>query len=140
MYTKDRQAAEDIVQQVFVVLWQTKQDLVENENPKFYLYRSVKNRCLNYIRDTRKMVKDELDNFNPPDTSPGIEENLNVKELQNRINALVDELPPACRRVFLMSRREQLSHKEIAELLDISTKTVENQITKALKHIRSKIN
>ena len=86
------------------------------------------------------MVNDELENFQTIDSNPTADETIQHKELVNQIDTWINELPPACRRVFLMSRKEELSHKEIAGLLDISTKTVENQITKALKYLRSKIN
>lgn len=140
LYTQDHSAAEDVVQSVFIKVWENQSKILEQDNPKYYLYRAVKNRCLNYIRDIKKMSEQELDTELPAQARVSFESQIEGQELAKQIDAWVDELPPACRRVFLLSRKEELSHKEISDLLEISTKTVENQITKALKHLRSKIN
>jgi len=139
-YTQDSAAAEDIVQTVFINVWEKKDDLLQKPNLKYYLFRAVKNRCLNYLRDTAKLATEELNDFQTSDSEPSAIEQINQKELSQNIDRWINELPPACRRVFVLSRKEEMSHKEIAELLDISTKTIENQITKALKYLRMKIN
>jgi RNA polymerase sigma-70 factor, ECF subfamily len=139
LYTENHAAAEDVVQSVFLRIWENQTDILSHDNPQYYLYRAVKNRCLNYLRDIKKMATEELDIDRLSTSKALIEEQIEVKELSLHIDRIINELPPACRRVFLMSRKEQLSHKEIAELLDISVKTIENQITHALKHLRSKI-
>jgi len=133
---KDKHVAEDIVQDVFLELWKKRGRYVINTALKAYLRRSVVNRSLNYIRDL-KIVFDEEDKI--PNTSvreEGALKGLETEELGIKINEAINRLPERCRIVFTLSRFEEMTYQQIADQLNISIKTVENQISKALKQLR----
>lgn len=131
--------SEEIVHDVFLSYWNGGQfrEIQDENSLKSYLFTSVRNRSLNHIRKSKVDYNDLPDNDIYLDTDPGIVETIAVKEIQEKINYLIDQLPTKCRQVFIMSRNYELSHKEIAELLDITPKTVENQISIALKFLRN---
>ena len=125
---------------MFVGLWQ-KRDEVDLFKPlKSYLFTSVHNRCLNYIRDRKKLVQ-----FDAPQHESELGEYLDSRdyleaaETESKINQALDELPEKCREIFLMNRFDQLKYREIAEKLNISMKTVETQMSRALKVLREKL-
>ncbi|MBB4078144.1 RNA polymerase sigma-70 factor (ECF subfamily) [Lewinella aquimaris] len=134
----DGAAAEDIVQEMFTSLW-TKRDKLPEETPAVsaYLRRSVRNRSLNFLRDRKRIPVDNGDiPENSTDTQYQPAAALEQEELQVRINRAIDRLPERCRLVFVMSKVEDMAHREIAEELGISVKTVENQMTRAYKFLR----
>ncbi len=140
-YIKDRAAVEDIAQQVFIKLWEKRQQIEVRTTFKGYLCRMAINEAIAHHRKYKKwQMDDEVDlsnlgalaHYEP-------EEKLQASELQALITQAINGLPPRCRLVFQLSRQEELSYKEIAEQLDISTKTVENQISKALRHLRQQL-
>ena len=133
----DSNVAEDLAQDVFLEIWRRKDKLNITISLASYLRRAALNKTLNYLRDRK--IKWEDDSQLPLLESPmeGVNQQLEEAELQKVFDAAVDQLPEKCRIVFLLSRVEELSHQEIAAQLGISTKTVENQISKALKHLRS---
>ena len=139
-FIHDIDAIEDIIHDIFINLWEKKENILEDKSTKSYLYRSVHNRCLNFIRDNKKFV-DNNDFFENTDiVSDSNEENaVETAELQTKIKNEIDNLPEKCREVFILSRFEELKYSEIAEKLNISIKTVENQISKALKTLRAKL-
>ncbi len=132
------QDALEIFNDVFVEVWRKREKLSLNDGLKPYLYRSVKNRCINFIRKNKISTLQILD----VDKESGqfTDDILNAKETQQKINLVLNSLPPRCKQVFMMSRVDELSYKQIAEFLDISTKTVENQISKALKVFKENFN
>ncbi|MBO6518301.1 MAG: RNA polymerase sigma-70 factor [Bacteroidia bacterium] len=135
-YCGDPQLAQDTVQQVFLKLWETNRDITLLENPTSYLYTSVRNQVLNDQR--RKQVVTALENEDA--SVPHIAEQLlQGKELKRKIEYLIGQLPEKRQYIFRLSREDKKSYKEIATLLDISPKTVENQIGKALKFLKEKI-
>ena len=134
----DEAAAEDIVQVMFTKLW-TRRTKLPAEIPAVgpYLRRSVRNRSLNYLRDKKRLPIDdgELPELSADERmQPGAA--LESEELSHRLHRAIDRLPERCRLVFVMSKVEDMSHREIAEGLDISVKTVENQMTRAYKFLR----
>ncbi|MGV3538832.1 MAG: RNA polymerase sigma-70 factor [Rufibacter sp.] len=134
----DEDAAKDVVQEVFIRLWKQQQEgFMTLENPEAYLQRAVRNQALNYLdREKRQLTfETELQAVSEA-SSNNIEENLRLEELQEKVLQAIDRLPLGCRKVFLLSRYEGLSHKEIAEQLEISTNTVDNHIKKALGILR----
>jgi RNA polymerase sigma-70 factor (ECF subfamily) len=132
--------AEEIVHDVFIAIWNRESNDLDPNGIKSYLFTSVKNRCLNFIK------KSKLDVTDINDESPVFDANVNAhnfmvaKESEKRIHLLIDQLPKKCKQVFLMSRIYELSYKEIAEILEITPKTVENQISIALKFLKENYN
>ena len=137
---KSKELAEEIVQDVLVSIWESRNKLKIAHAIRPYLYKSVHNRCLNFIRHQK--VKQDHQSHEMALVDVKIEsasERLELNELKNRVELGMQKLPPACREVFRLSRVEQLSYKEIADFLQISIKTVENQMGKALKIMRSEL-
>ena len=111
-----------------------------DQSVRSYLYTAVHNRCLNYIRDRKKFIQDDI-----PQTTESLSSYIDqsdfmeVEELRNEIYKALAELPEGSRNIFKMSRFEGKKYKEIAEELGISIKTVETQMSKALKHMKGKL-
>ncbi|KAB7733030.1 RNA polymerase sigma-70 factor [Rudanella paleaurantiibacter] len=134
---RDRDDAEEEVQALFLTFWERRETLLISTSLKAYLFRSVHNRCLNRIKhlsireEHRQHVTHvgEAPSLSPVDALAG-------QELSERIDEAMKQLPEQCRRVFYLSRFEELRYGEIAERLGISVKTVENQIGKALRILR----
>ena len=140
-YVKDKSITEDIAQELFTELWVKREQLNIHTSVPAYLRRMAVSRALNYIRDSKKHQWDELDASN--EVAPGLSgetvsviEHMEEAELKTRIEAAIDNLPEKCRITFLLSRREEMSYAEIAEQMNVSVKTVENQIGKALRLLR----
>lgn len=137
-YLYDKQATEDLVQEIFLHLWQKREDIVIQSSLRAYLNRVALNRSLNYIRDNKRYRFGEEDDMIGMEADlPDAHDRLRLQELNAVLTAGIESLPPKCRLVFKLSRFEDMSYKEIAEKLDISVKTVENQILKALKVLRA---
>lgn len=136
-YVQDRDAAQDICQQVFIRLWEKREEMDPNQSIPSYLFTAVKNRCLNHLRDTKKYRSKILDlDCGDLDFSREDQDLLAAEELQRRIEEALASLPDKCRAVFERSRYRQMKYQEIAEELDISPKTVEAHMSKALKTLR----
>lgn len=127
--------AEDLAQDIFFEMWRRKGQL-NITSIRAYLRRAALNRTLNYLRNRKIKWDDEqaLPAMESQDTPT--QQTVETAELEKMIEVAIGELPERCRAVFLLSRFEELSHQEIADELNISIKTVENQITKALKYLR----
>ncbi|WP_420319102.1 RNA polymerase sigma-70 factor [Ekhidna sp.] len=135
-----REEAEEIAQDVFVKFWEKCESLSEDSSIKSYLYRSVHNSCLNAIKHDK--VKDGYRQhvINVMESSYQTEIEVNdPDELRNRIHQEIDKLPPRCAEIFKLSRFEGLKYQEIADHLDISVKTVEVQMGKALRVLRESL-
>lgn len=139
-YVKDEDLSEEIVQEIFIGLWEQRSTLKIKTNIRSLLYTSVKNRSLNYLRDqhTRLAHEDEFAKEHASKVSHIINF-CEREELNNLINQAIAELPDQCRIIFEMSREQNLTYKEIATKLNISQKTVENQMVIALKKLRTKL-
>ena len=129
--------ARDIVQDMFVRLYESRHLLENVTSLKGYLYRSVQNSCLNYIK-MNKIHNKHKENIRlvHADSKYDFTEEIQESELEHRIFQIVSELPDRCRQIFRMSRVEGLKNDEIASKLNISKRTVETQISKALKTLR----
>ena len=135
---RDEAAAEDIVQDFFASLW-TKRVRLPEEPPSVgpYLRTAVRNRSLNFLRDQKRIPSsdEEMPDLAADRTlEPGVA--LEKDEQRQRINHAIDRLPERCRLIFVMSKIEHMSQREIADALGISVKTVENQMTRAYKFLR----
>ena len=137
----DDHRSKDLVQDVFFELWKKRENLNVHGSLKSYLRKAVINRCIDEIRRKKRSgTPEDIRNFEQPDQNTSPQQQLETQELQQVINRAIDSLPHRCREVFALSRLEGWSHKEIAEKLGISVKTIENQMTKALKIIRAVVN
>lgn len=135
---KDDDTGEEMVQQVFMKLWETDGIAQITGSIAGYLYRSVHNACLNYLKHQKvKMAHSQF--VATQEQHVSATDRLTVKELQSRIDTALNDLPEQCRIIFQMSRFEQLKYAEIADRLQLSPKTVENQIGKALRIMRDKL-
>lgn len=132
----DEEDAREVVHQVFVNLWEKREKIDWSESMKSYLFTSVHNRSLNVVRDRKKFSAEEVPEMAGEwDVSAQIES----MELEEKISEALQSLPEKCRQVFEMNRFEGLKYSEIALKLGISIKTVENQMSKALKILREKL-
>lgn len=135
---QDSDACKDIIQDVFAWVWEHRHSL-EVQSVKAYLKAAVRFKLANYIRSGR--VRDSffetLARFTPPALPPGSEELAEARELQVLIQQTIARLPQKCQEIFRLSREERLTNQEIAERLGLSVKTVENQMTIALRRVRS---
>ena len=134
----DEDSCQDIAQEVFVELWRKRSELDIHTSLRAYLRRAAVNRALNFIKTNRRFVYDESDI--PDDTADFSARDISRKKEQETLEAAlhtaIEALPEKCRVVFSLSRFEHKSHREIADQLGISVKTIENQITKAMKMLR----
>ena len=137
-FVADDQQCKDIVQEVFVELWNKRAQLQIHSNLGAYLRKASVNRALNYLKQEQRYVTEDMEHL-PEIADTQAEAMMEQTELEVKEQALaaaIAGLPEKCRQVFTLSRFEQLSHKQIAEALGISTKTIENQITKAMRLLR----
>jgi len=137
---KNYELSEEIVDDVFFNLWRNRKKINIATSFRSYLMTSVRNRsldCLRKIKHENTMVLDSA--FMVPCGQSIASETLFYEELRQQINAAIQELPPQCRTIFLMSRDQDLKYKEIASILKISIKTVDTQMGRALKYLRKTI-
>ncbi|MGB4839624.1 MAG: RNA polymerase sigma-70 factor [Saprospiraceae bacterium] len=136
---KDNVAAEDIVQDVFFGIWRKRDQLVINTSLEAYLKRSCRNRTLNYIRNNHMKWEDEGLLNDQADNGFTSDQYIDAEDLNQKIQEVIAELPEKCGIVFSLSRFEEMSYADIAVELNISVKTVEHHISKALRILREKI-
>jgi RNA polymerase sigma-70 factor (ECF subfamily) len=135
---KDRDAAEDIVQDVFIKLWNKKDEISIDSSIKGYLFKAITNASLNYLESNKiSKYKIEIDHAHPSVFAMEEEHGMVTQELEQRLDHAINSLPPKCRAIFILSRFEEMKYQEIANHLDISVKTVENQMGIALEKIRT---
>ncbi|WP_020529131.1 RNA polymerase sigma-70 factor [Flexithrix dorotheae] len=138
---KERDTAEDIVQEVFLKVWKNKENLDPEKSIKGYLYRSASNATLNFLEKHQRNVPMEESHLQSSElTKNETEETLGVKEIEEKISQAIDTLPPQAKTSFIMSRYEEMSYAEIAEALGISVKTVEKHMGRALSQLRKSLN
>ena len=138
--TRNEAEAEEIVQQVFFKLWERADSLSFSGSIASYLYRAVYNESLNHIKHLKVKTKHRMHvAYRMKNPSEAIHEKVSDKELRAKLREALSELPEQCSIIFQLSRFEDLKYREIADKLDISVKTVENQMGKALKLLRIKL-
>lgn len=129
-YVGDTNSAEDTVQNAFLKAWQAIGNGSDIADFKAFMYRCVRNECISFLRRQERFVGIE--------EVPEVEDtDIDTSERDARIWRAIDELPDRCREVFLLSKRDGLSNEEIAAELDITVKTVKNQMTKAFSRLRT---
>lgn len=134
--TKEATEAEEIVQELFVRLWEKRDTISITTSLKQYLFRATKNLCLNHLR--HRKIKDEYELIvsRENETDYFIEEQLEILQL---IDKAIASMPAKRQEIFRLSRQQGLKYKEIAQILSISVKTVETQISLALKTLRESV-
>ena len=136
-YTKDESTAEEIVQDTFVKIWENAPRITITSTVGGYFYQAVKNHCLNFIKHEsikKKYEKEQILKNSPEQTSP--EEKINMAFFKNILSKAMKNLPVKCREIFEMAKFDGLSYDEISDYLEVSPKTVENQMGIALKKLR----
>jgi len=139
IYLKDEMLAEEVVQDIFVYFWENKRKIKIHSSVKAYLFGASKYKSLNVLRSQ----KDNLVWFDAIEASESyideipMEQFFGIEEFRQILNDAILQLPEKCREIFLLSKKQELSNKQIAEQLGVSVKTVENQMTIALKKLRS---
>ncbi len=139
-FLKEQEGSEEIVQEVFFKLWVNRTDIVIQTSMESYLYRSVRNASLNLIKHIN--IREKYKQHNQEAIAYSEQEDrdpVNASELELKIRSSIDQLPEQRKKIFILSRYEQLKYKEIAEQLGISVKTVENQMGKSLKYLRTEL-
>lgn len=138
IYLHDQVLAEEVVQDIFVYFWENRQKLQISSSVKAFLYSASKYKSLNMLRDThnQKKIVERIGKTEQSHTQEQPASYIDTEEFRKILDAAIDQLSPKCREIFLLSKRQELSNREIAEQLGISVKTVENQMTIALKKLR----
>ncbi|MBA7586738.1 hypothetical protein ES708_28743 [subsurface metagenome] len=140
-FTEDLDTAEEIVQGFFVKFWTEREQIRITSSIKAYLVKSVRNKCLDFLKHRKIMYKHNKEiQKEPPDIVDEGEEVIMTYELKEKIENSINALHGNCREIFKMSRYEGKKYREIAGELGISVKTVEAQIGKALKKLREELN
>ncbi|MEZ4903317.1 MAG: RNA polymerase sigma-70 factor [Spirosomataceae bacterium] len=137
---RDTEEAEEIVQNVFVTIWEKRETIEITQSLQSYLYRAVHNHCLNRIKHQK--VRDEHQQYvqDYQEVSyESVSETVYKNELEQQLSKSIEKLPEQCRIIFKMSRFEELRYQEIADKMGLSVKTIENQIGKALKILRTEL-
>jgi RNA polymerase sigma-70 factor (ECF subfamily) len=139
-FLNDRDEAEEVVQAAFIGIWDKRQLIEIQTSMKAYLYRMVRNSCLNVLKHEKvKQAHAKLQVAGGEPVYEAVAQSMLSSELQGRIQEAMKSLPEQCRIVFQLSRFEELKYAEIADHLGISIKTVENQMGKALKIMRAQL-
>ncbi|MCK9453501.1 MAG: RNA polymerase sigma-70 factor, partial [Bacteroidales bacterium] len=134
-YTRDMAAIEDVVQDVFVTLWENKEYL-EIQYLKTYLYNAARNRMLNYLRNTENRIVLLNQWMKEKETEEASPDCYDMEEFSAVLKKAVDQLPDRCKAIFILNKEQKLTYQQIADHYHISLKTVESQMSIALKRIR----
>jgi len=138
-FVQNREQSEEIVNDVFLKLWQNRSRINQIDNISVYLYVAVKNTAANYLRQQKGKERVDMENHVVHHfyLSPDPEQLLITDELRKRIAASIDELPGRCKLIFKLVKEDGLSASEVADILDISYKTVTTQLSIALKKLEA---
>jgi len=139
-YVKSLDIARDVVQEVFIKIWDNRVDLYINQSLKAYLFMAVRNQSLNFLQQKKqkKRLEDRLRKQQSLNETINQDE-FNAEELTQKVWRVVEELPERRRTIFILYRKHGLSYAEIGEVMGIARKTVENQMGKSLKYIREQL-
>ena len=140
LYLRNKTISEDIVQDIFIYFWEKRGTINLDISVKSYLIRASRNKYLNYLRDERSHQAIQNAVISKSETSINPDYKLwDVSKIEEIISKSIDKLPPRCREVYLLHKNQELSYKEIASKMDISEKTVENQMSIALKKLKEQL-
>ncbi|MBV6520183.1 MAG: hypothetical protein MNPFHGCM_00288 [Gemmatimonadaceae bacterium] len=140
-YVNAPDVAEELVQDIFLKLWSRREQLSDIESLKTYLYRAVRNQALNWLR--RRKLERRWEEEHGEDAEPvslaAADDGATEEEVAAAVRVAIERLPPRCREIFLLSRDGGLTYNDIARVLEISVKTVETQMGRALKSLRGSL-
>jgi len=137
---QDKNAASDILQDVFLKLWQIRENVDPERSLRALMYQMVRNYALNHERQKKRHVSEDVEADHPSVRFDILaDEKLDAAHLQARIRVWIDQMPTRRREAFILSRYTGLSHEEIATLMDLAPKTVNNHIVLALQYLRSQL-
>lgn len=139
LYLTSQSVAEEVVQEVFIKVWESRDFMREGDNFKGLLFIITRNLIFNMHRKNLNEDFYKMTVLSAMESSYDIEEEIDAKNLSEYIDLLIADLPPRRREIFNLSRKENKSYKEISQLLGVSEKTVENQIGEALKFLRKNL-
>jgi RNA polymerase sigma-70 factor, ECF subfamily len=139
-FVKSLDISRDVVQEVFIKIWDNRENFYVNQSLKAYLYQAVRNQSLNYLQQKKQKEKlAERVKTRQQNTSEDTELELNTEELTQKVWKLVETLPERRRTIFILYRKHGLSYSEIADVMCIARKTVENQMGKSLQYLRENL-
>lgn len=139
-FVKDPATARDLTQDAFVRIWEGRERIDPERSLESFAYRTVRNLCLNRIRDRKNRDALLADEYEPPVSAPaGPEELLGEARLAARLERWIDALPTRQREALRLSRFQGLSHEEVARSMGVSARTVNNHLVKALRAIRDRV-
>ena len=140
-YVKSKPAAEEIVSDTFQAVWEQRAKLLEIHNFNAYICQIAKNISINYIRKNsgKTMYIDNIDVHTYSDANENPETKMISSELMEKLNQCIESLPDRCKLVFKLIREENLKYKDVAQMLNVSTKTIEAHMSLAIKKLRSTI-
>jgi RNA polymerase sigma-70 factor (ECF subfamily) len=135
---KTKEAAEEVVEDVFIKIWNHKENAADIRNLKIYLYTATKNTSLNYLsKKAKESITEAFDNIDINISEQGInpEQVMITEEIYKNIQKAVEQLPPRCKMIFKLIREDGLKYKEVSEILNISVNTIDAQMAIAVKRI-----
>lgn len=139
-YVKSLDLARDVVQEVFIKIWDNRENFYITQSLKAYLYQAVRNQSINFLQLKKQKLQLEKRLLKQHEMGKSVHNaDLNTEELTEKIWNLVEELPERRRTIFILYRKHGLSYKEIAEVMGIARKTVENQMGKSLQFLRDQL-
>ena len=133
-YLRDSESAEEIVQQVFLRLWEKNWEEEVHTSLKAYLYRAIYNESMNFLKKEQRKMKYQSYQQSRQEVVPAVDQS--AKDLDQKLQLALAGLPEKSRIVFELSRFQEMKYKDIADTLDLSIKTVEGHMSKALRHLR----
>jgi len=140
LYIRNKSVAEDIVQDIFIYFWEKKEIIKMDSSVKSYLLTAARNKYLNHLRSEKSHLAINQEIISNSETFVNPNYNLlDISRIEGLINESIDKLPPRCREVYLLHKHDNLSYKEIASRMEISEKTVENQMTIAIRKLREQL-
>jgi len=138
--THDKAAAADILQDVYLKLWQVRESIDPDRSLRALMYQMARNYALNHERQRKRHAAEAIDDDHPSVSFDTVnDDELDAAMLKRHLERWISEMPQRRREAFMLSRFEGLSHEEIASLMDLAPKTVNNHIVLALQHIRKKL-
>ena len=140
-FLKDEASSEDLVQETFIKLWESRSTILIGKNTKAYLHRMVVNACINQLEKKNTL---RFERFNSVEDKTGeklkeLESKSDLQQLRTLIDNSINSLPPKCRAIFMLCRYENMKYKEVAVALDISIKTVETQMGIAIERVEKEL-